>query len=132
MADSESSFESLTPEQLLERCRDLQHEVTYWQQVLGDCGKVGDELLVVTEQLLASTVSAGVLIAGDDELGRRMAGQVLEANSLAMPKVLGVLRLVEGLIELANGRGLALDRTLAAIADRLGIERDDDDEVDEP
>jgi hypothetical protein len=128
MDDESNPLHDLMPTQLVERALDLRHEVSYWQTVLGDTGTISDELAAITEQLLSSTVSASTLLALGDDRSRVIAGQLLEANGEAMTKVLGCMRLVHGLIDLANGRGLALDKTIEAINVAAGIEPDDDGE----
>lgn len=115
MATDDNPLHDLTPPQLVERALDLRHEVDYWQSVLEDCGTIGDELHSITESLLSSTIAAGALLGLTDDVNQAVASQVLEANGKAMPAVMRSLRLVLGLIELANGRGLALDRTIEAL-----------------
>ena len=127
--DGESNpLHDLTPPQLVERALDLQHEVDYWQTVLSDTGTIGAELASITEHLLSSTVSAAMLLSVGDDRARVIGSQVLDANGLAMSQVLLCMRQVHGLIDLANGRGLALDKTIEAINVAAGLDQDGDGE----
>src|SRR5690242_12796163 len=98
MDDQHNPLHDLTVPQLAERGRDVQLEATYWQQVLGDTGKISDELGSVTHALLSSTVAAGMLATHADPIVGSMSAQVLEANATAMPAVRRCMDLLLGLI----------------------------------
>ena len=125
MAEDANPLEDVPVSALAERARDMLHEVTYWQQVLADCSELAATVHSITEPLLTITIAATVVRGGAPGMQSAAADEILEAAGRAMPKVLEAMRLVEGLIHLANGRGLALDPKIVAIAAVLGLDLDE-------
>lgn len=127
MAEDENPLEDVPLSALAERARDMLHEVTYWQQVLADCASLAAVVHSITEPLLTITMAAALIRSGPASMYTAAADEVLEATGKAMPQVLEAQRLVLGLIELANGRGLALDPKIVAISAVLGVDLDEDE-----
>lgn len=131
MSLDQDAIRSLSPEQAIERLRAGHLEGQYWQQVLTDLHDLHDNVHAIASELERSTLAVLGLLPMVHSVGVKPLETIVDANKASMLKLRAMQKVVNGSLELIDGRSKVLDEVLQAIADGLGLElADDGDEAE--